>query len=77
MDSKYTAYGKEKDQRNKFDIKAKRIKLAVDGNNCKYVKENNQANGSLKNNNVCALNVLSEDVQEARKSLPVYIVRNR
>ncbi|CAF4759975.1 unnamed protein product [Pieris macdunnoughi] len=77
MDSKYASYGKEKDQRNKFDIKAKKIKLSVDGNSFKNVKENNQANGSCNNNTVSALNEVSEDVQDVRKSLPVYIVRNR
>ncbi|CAG4968126.1 unnamed protein product [Colias eurytheme] len=76
MDSKYTSFGKDKDQKRHFDIKAKRIKLSIDNKKPVDQKLENKINGSVlpPSNNV---NVISEDFQQSRKLLPVYTVRNR
>lgn len=84
MDSKYNSVGKEKENRNSFDIKVKRIKLNIENSNI-TVNDREKINGKLSNgasqnpkthiNN----NTFKEhnDLQEERKTLPVYMVRGR
>ncbi|XP_034840675.1 ATP-dependent RNA helicase DHX33 [Maniola hyperantus] len=85
MDSKYTAFGREKEQKSSYDLKVKRLKLSIENN----VKNNTEAvpnshfNGVSqdtynKSNNILSSDVTeTENLQEARKTLPVYQVRAR
>lgn len=82
MDSKYASVGKEKENKNSFDnIKVKKIKLCSD-NNLKQTKDNLkvcETNG-VKQNSLPKSNSsydISEDIHEVRKTLPVYVVRER
>lgn len=84
MDSKYTSVGLEKSNHNlkrkkNFDhLKVKKIKLTKDGGG---VLPTSAGNGLVAVQNVVQNNVLKigpkEDLLEARRRLPVYIVRGR
>lgn len=83
MDSKYASVGRERDTKNSYDIKVKRIKLNIDNSNL-VTKDNETVNGKI-SNGVDQINKASnftskennDVVQEERKALPVYMVRGR
>ncbi|VVD05982.1 unnamed protein product [Leptidea sinapis] len=81
MDSKYASFGKEKQPTNHFEVKAKRLKLCLASKKISNEKEQNpnSCNGHInviKSNNK-QNNVSENNIQEIRKSLPVYLVRAR
>ncbi|XP_032529891.2 ATP-dependent RNA helicase DHX33-like [Danaus plexippus] len=77
MDSKYASIGREKPKITN-DLTVKRLKLCVNNANTKKDKEqttNGATNNNKFENNFPKEN--TEDLKEARKSLPVYLVRTR
>lgn len=82
MDSKYSAVGRQKEQKNSFGLKIKRLKLSTENNvkNNIEVEQNTSFNGVNQESNSKVdtdSNNTNEDLQEARRTLPVYQVRTR
>ncbi|CAH2209455.1 jg18977 [Pararge aegeria aegeria] len=81
MDSKYSSVGREKEQKSS-DFKVKRLKLTFDNNSKinKELEENTCSNGIIEDSSKLNYNFQNdalENLQEARKTLPVYQVRTR
>ncbi|XP_068621339.1 ATP-dependent RNA helicase DHX33-like [Battus philenor] len=73
MDSKYEAVGKENQPRNLSNLKVKEIKLCTE----KSSKTNGSHTSSNDSDQHNINETFAENLQETRKLLPVYAVRNR